>query len=432
MKKNDLILIAGTALFSFLFYQQGAGLNVFLFALLMPVLLAIYKPESLSNRLWMLGAFLTILTGFSVFVNSTFLSLLAFYTAISYLASVTVSRNASPLTAMGYATISYASSVGFMIADALDRKKAAEVRDRKKINWGAVITMGIFILVVVALFFFLYQTANPLFKEITKFINLDFISFEWVMFTFMGFLLVYGFFYTRFIRSWDTHEKASLFNINSEHIMSKANRFLWFSMDEQLERKAGVVLFILLNLMILVINVLDISFLWSGIKLPDGFTFAGYLHQGIYTLIFSCVLAILLILLIFRGRMNFMENNKTLKVMAYMWIFQNIIIAVSSAMRNTLYISSYALTYKRITIFVLLILLITGLISTLYKIRKQKNIYYLFRLNSFAFLLVFVAVSLFNWDGIITRYNLKNSEFPDINYLTGLNESGLHHLLSVC
>ncbi len=429
MKKNDLILIIGTALFSFLFYKQGAGLNFFLFSLIMPVLLGIYKPELVKNKLWLLGVGITGLTGFSVFLNSTTLSVFGFYFAISYLAGVSISLNSSPFAAISYATFSYLSSPGFVIADAVIRRRTGEEKRKRKIKWGAVITMGVFIFIVVAMFFFLYQSANPLFKEITKFINLDFISFEWIMFTLLGFLLVYGFMYTRYIKKWDFFETVSNTQTNREKIEASKNRFLWFSLDEKIELQSGVVLFALLNFMILAINVLDISFVWTGMKLPEGFTYAEYLHKGIFTLIFSCVMAILLILLMFRGKLNFIEKNKSLKILAYAWIIQNIFMALSCALRNGIYISTYALTYRRIIIFMLLALLVIGLITAFIKILRTKNIYYLFRSNSFAILIVFIAVSLFNWDAVITKFNLKNSEHPDIDYLVDMNSAGLPHLL---
>lgn len=429
MKKNDLILLTGTLLFSFLFYKQGAGLNVFIFSLIVPALLAVYKPLSIKNKLWVFGAAITILTGFSVFANSTLLSVFAFYMAVSYLGGITVSLNASPLSAIAYASFSYATSAGFMISDSIHRKKTGDLKEKKKINWNALILLGIFIIAVVTIFFFLYQTANPLFKELTKFINLDFISFGWIMFTFLGFLLMYGFMYARKLKKWDLTETNSNFRIDKQKTLDAVNRFFWFQLDAQLERKAGIVLFSLLNLMILTINILDISFLWSGMNLPEGFTFAGYLHQGIYTLIFSCVLAILLILLMFRGKLNFIEKNSSLKVLAYLWIIQNILIALSCAYRNFIYISNYALTYKRIILYMLLILLIAGLVTAIIKIMQSKNNYYLFRMNSYAFLIVFIGVSLVNWDSIITKYNIKNSEYPDISYLVTLNNSGLPHLL---
>lgn len=428
MKKKDVLLIIGTFLFSFLFYKQGAGLNVFIFSLIMPVCLAVYKPESLKNRLWLLGAFITLLTGFSVFMNATWLSLIAFYASISYLAGVTASFNATPFTAILYSTFSYTTSVGFMFSDMLERRDQNADKEKHKIKWNAVFAMILFIFIVTAVFFFMYQRANPLFKEITKFINLDFLSLQWVMFTFMGFLLVYGFMYIRKLKQWDNYENDAPRYINKERIESKENRFLWFNLEENIERKAGIIMFLLLNIMILTINILDISFLWSGMKLPEGFTFAGYLHQGIYTLIFSCVLAILLILFVFRGKLNFTTGTSTLKILAYTWIIQNVIIAISCAIRNYVYIQHYALTYKRITIFVLLLLLLIGLATTIIKVQKLKNIYFLYRLNCFALMLVFVFVSLFNWDGIITRYNLSRSN-PDISYLVDLNNAGLPLLL---
>ncbi|MBS4012404.1 MAG: DUF4173 domain-containing protein [Bacteroidetes bacterium] len=429
MKKNDLILIVSTILFTFLLYKESAGINYFLFSIALCLFAGISKPHIVINRNWLFAASLTILGGFAIFYNATILSITAWCLAASYLAGVTASHNASSGTAIHYATFSFITSVGFMISDIVKRNSNRDKTKKLTINWNAVFTMATFVVIVVLVFFFIYQKANPLFKDITKFINLDFLTFQWVMFTYWGFLMMYGFIYVRYIPKIDAYETLSPQYINKEATESKPNRFLWFTMDEKVEFKSGIVLFLLLNIMILTINILDISYLWSGVKLPEGFTFAGYLHQGIYNLIFSCVLAILLILFVFRGKLNFIQGNKTLKILAYAWILQNIIISISCAYKNILYISNYALTYRRITIFVLLFLVIVGLISALIKIQKSKNIYFLYRFNSFVVIGVIVLISLFNWDKIITRYNLSNSKNPDIEYLSGLNHSGIPYLL---
>ncbi|MFO8067320.1 MAG: DUF4153 domain-containing protein [Bacteroidales bacterium] len=429
MKKNDIILIVSTLLFSVLFYKQFAGINFLLFSLGLCFFTAITKPEITKNKLWIFASALTIAGGFAIFLNSTILSVIAWFIAASYLAGVTASNNASPGTAVSYSVFSYITSIGFMFVDMVERSYKRNRTKKRKINWNAVFTMSVFIIIVVLLFFFMYQKANPLFKEITKFINLDFLSFQWIMFTFWGFLMMYGFIYVRYIRKIDAYETLSPQYINKEKCELMPNKFLWFTIDEKIEFKSGIILLLLLNIMILTINVLDISYLWSGAKLPEGFTFAGYLHQGIYTLIFSSVLAILLILFVFRGKLNFIQSNKYLKWLALAWIAQNILISVSCSYRNIIYISNYALTYKRITIFVLLFLVIVGLITAIIKINKTKNIYFLYRFNSFVVIAVLVFTSLINWDKIITRYNLKHSINPDIEYLSTLNHSGIPDLL---
>ncbi len=429
MKKKDIVLIISTLLFSALFYKEFFGINFFLFSIILCGVTVLLKPELTKSKLWVFAAIITLAGGLAIFMNSTYLSVISWIIAASYLAGVSASYNASPGTGVSYAVFSYFTSIGFMFVDMLERTNRRDRAKKRKFNLTAIFTMSVFIIIVVLVFFFMYQKANPLFKEITKFINLDFLSFQWIMFTLWGFVMMYGFIYVRYIRKIDAYETLSPKYLSKEATAIKPNKFLWFTIDESIELKAGIILFLFLNIMIFTINILDISYLWSGVKLPEGFTFAGYLHQGIYTLIFSSILAILLILFVFRGKLNFIEKNKYLKILAYVWIAQNILISVSCAYRNMIYISNYALTYKRVTIFILLFLVIIGLITAIVKIYKAKNIYFLYRVNSFVIIAVLVFTSLINWDKIITKYNLEHSKNPDISYLSSLNHSGIPYLL---
>jgi len=173
--------------------------------------------------------------------------------------------------------------------------------------------------------------------------------------------------------------------------------------------------------MLLVVNVLDVIYLWITKKIPEGMTLSEYLHQGTTTLIISIVLAILIILFYFRGYINFSEKNKSIKWLAFIWLLQNVLMLVSTGYRNLLYVSEYNLTYKRLGIFIWLILTLIGLITTIYKLYGKKTNLYLFKANGWAFYLFFVLFACFNWDLVITKFNIRNSVNVDKNYLVELS-----------
>ena len=58
----------------------------------------------------------------------------------------------------------------------------------------------------------------------------------------------------------------------------------------------------------------------------------------------------------FRGRLNYHSKNKTLKLLAYVWIAQNIFMILSTAYRNNMYIEESGISYKKIGLYVYLML----------------------------------------------------------------------------
>jgi len=143
---------------------------------------------------------------------------------------------------------------------------------------------------------------------------------------------------------------------------------------------------------------------------------------------FSIVCAIALILYFFRGNLNFFQGNKRIKVLTYLWIVLNVILVAFTAYKNYTYVETLGLTYKRIGVFVYLLLTLTGLVTAYIKVAQVKNFIYLVRTNIatvFAFLIVSAAVP---WDKAITWYNLNTLDNPDINYLYRLGDANSEQL----
>jgi hypothetical protein len=180
----------------------------------------------------------------------------------------------------------------------------------------------------------------------------------------------------------------------------------------------------LLNGLLLLVNVLDLQFMFGGELLPANISYSEYVHQGIFSLILSIIIAIGIILWYFRGTQNFAEQ-KTLKVLAYVWIAQNLIMLLSAAYKNNLYINEFSLTYKRIGVYVFLIATATGLLFTLIKLITKRSNFYLVKANSLAWYVILVMAVPIGWDKMIAGFNIYQAQSkgkePDVAYLWSLS-----------
>ena len=124
--------------------------------------------------------------------------------------------------------------------------------------------------------------------------------------------------------------------------------------------------------------------------------------------------------------MNFFTNNKFVKVLAYIWLIQNLILLVSVGAKNAMYIDLYGLTHKRIGVYVYTFLTFIGLISTILK----KNLF-LFRMNGWSFFLVLIFSSLINWDQLIVNNNQSLKGEIDLYYMLALSDATIPSLIKM-
>ncbi len=428
MKKNDFILMASVAAYSFLFYQQTAGVNFFIFNLLLLVLLVWRDNTLLKNRNWIFVALSCFTTSLFVLIHGNAWATTANIISLLLLSAMSFSKGSSVIIGLLHSVYSMFASIVFMILDIIERREKKQVVEEKKSNFWQrfLIFLGGFIILFIL--FLLYRASNPLFKDFTKDINLDFISLNWVRFTLIGLVLLYGFFYHRNIGSLFRYDTTTSGKLNADAVVNNEKGVRKF-MNLETEWVSGLVLLILLNILIIFVNILDAVYLWQGRGLPAGMGFSESVHQGVGTLILSILIAISIILFMFRSEMNFHKKNGVLKFFAVLWVIQNIFMVVSTIYRNQIYISEYSLTYKRIGVYIYLALAIAGLASTSIKIIRAKSNWYLFRFNGWSFLLALVITAGFNWDSIITRYNINHSKLLDAKYLLELSNANIPELL---
>jgi len=190
------------------------------------------------------------------------------------------------------------------------------------------------------------------------------------------------------------------------------------------EFRSAVILTSLVNLLLLIINIIDIYWVWFNFELTNDFDLSQFVHEGTYLLILSILLSMGIMLYYFRRNINFYTKKIPLQILSYIWIFQNLILLISVAVRNLHYIEHYDLAYKRIGVFFFLTFVLFGLITLYLKIKNKKTIYYLLKTNALALYAGFILFAIPDWDTIIAKHNLKAQvkENIDIQFLLSLDE----------
>jgi hypothetical protein len=205
----------------------------------------------------------------------------------------------------------------------------------------------------------------------------------------------------------------------------------FFGVDN--EKKIAYSVLILLNLMLLMYNIIDVHFVVTELPNPSshGATYSQLVHGGINALIFSIVLVILILVFLFRGQLNF-EAKPTLKYLAISWIFLNSVMVITSLIKNYEYVHNWGLTYKRIGVFIYLILALIGLVFCILKINQQLSAYRLTRKMGFTFLIAFTCLGMVNWNKYIAHHNLTYLETSkiDFDYIASLGAESTPVLLT--
>lgn len=424
MKRNDWILIISVLIYTLLFYKETPGVNFLIFNLAMVAGLAMKDKTLLKKRNWLVAAAGSLLSSFSVAWHGNMLSIVANVISLSVLSGLSYNAGSSVILSLLFSLYSYLSSPVYMVLDYLERRLK---RISEKGGYARKIILISLPVAVTLIFFFLYRSSNALFDALADKINLDFISWNWILFTFWGAVLLYGFYYYKRIEVM-----AALDNNNSVNLLPGPEtnlKLFGYELSMVDENFSGTLLFVLLNLLVLIVNVLDINFLFGDHKLPLGITDKQFVHQGVDMLITSIVIAISIILFFFRGGLNFYEKNKAIKILACLWVAQNAFMVFSTVCRNHLYIHEYGLTYKRIGVYMYLLLTVIGLGTTLIKVLKTKNNMYLFRKNGWIFYCLLIIFTLPNWEQLVTDYNINRLPNPDGNYLLSISNTNLAEML---
>lgn len=174
---------------------------------------------------------------------------------------------------------------------------------------------------------------------------------------------------------------------------------------------------VVFNLIFAVQSLLDIGYLWGGVTLPDGMTYATYAHRGAYPLMLTALLAGLFALM--SGR--FLQERPLVRALMYLWVGQTVLLVLSSILRLDLYVDAYGLTRLRFAAFVWMVVVALGLVLMIMQLVGRQSVgWFLLRAAGLGLLAIY-ATSLVNVDGLIARTGLSRPQ-PDYYYICNLGE----------
>lgn len=435
MKKplNLTVVLLSAILFTLLFYKKTLGLNLFIFEAAILGWLYFSKQFELKRINVVTAFYGVLLTSIFTVIHHTTLSFVVnFILFFTFIGVIMAPQIKSILNSLGCSFSNIFASIGEFF-QRIGGKSKTNKKVRFKLWRFRIFLIPLLIIVLFSLF---YSWANPKFGEIMSSIwfaisdsitaFLDIIEFSIVVTFILGLLIsIYA-----LVRSKNKHAVDRDSEASEELIRRKRDKENTAGNLGLLnEYRSAVFLFISLNVLLFGLNIMDINHVWLNFQW-EGQLLKEFVHDGTYILIVAIIISILLVLYFFRANLNFYKKNKSLKILTYIWIGQNVFLAISVGVRNWYYIQYFALAYKRIAIIFFLILTIYGLYSVYKKVKGAKSRYYLTKSNAYVWIIVLVISSGFNWDNIIAKYNFGNSKksFVHLNYLSKLSNSALPYL----
>lgn len=178
-------------------------------------------------------------------------------------------------------------------------------------------------------------------------------------------------------------------------------------------------------------TILDAFYLWGGMQLPEGMTYAEYAHRGAYPLVVTALLTAIFVLLVFRPGSD-LSASPVARRLVTVWLGQNILLTVSAAWRLNLYVEVYHLTRLRVAAAVWMVLVGTGLIWIVIRILAHRTNRWLVNANLITLLVLLAAVGLADVDRFIAGYNVDHCREVtgqgsdlDLEYLDSLGFSSI-------
>ena len=416
---KNLLILLGALLYSYLFATYQLGLNALIFSIGLFLVQVFFDRSLLRNSSFRLISsthlFIALMVVFQHSPISMAMYLLSFLLWVGY----------SQLPSLRFLWYGMLLGVGTMFSTPISALKDwSGLRwDRWKavLQWGSLVVVP---LALGALFFVLYYNANSDFASIFDHvfdlfatIHLE-LDFPRVVLFLMGLVCMGAIL-------WPAGIVPIVENRESQWSMSlrrirKSSSFQFSLLALKRHYLVAILSFSLLNVLLLLANALDLRYVWLDFSEKSAAELSDYVHAGTQLLIIAILLAIGVVVYFFRRNLNFYPDEKQrLRQLAYLWLLQNSILALSVGFRNYHYLNTYGLTSLRVGVMIFLLMVITGLYFTFRKIRDKKTTYYLLSANAWTMLFILTFTCLFNWTNVITHYNLKYTDADrlDVYYL---------------
>lgn len=442
-----LLVSAGAIVFNIVFWQEKIAVNAIFFdAFILGSVFYLYPAAFAKPEMkWLVLAHIIALG--TVVYHNTVLSKIAFSATLLLVVVFTQYLHRS----VWYAAGSVVSNYVLLFLSMLHGLQQVKFVKLKSMGLRKAIRFTIIPLLIATVFFVVYSLANTVFQNVINSVLLTienlaaklFSWFKWERFgfTLLGILVCGGLLlrarYNGFSEK-DIKQRNDLWRRKNDLKRWKGTalydlltvfmgRFANGILALRNENAVGIISLAMLNFLLLVINSIDIVYVWFGFTYTPDVNLKDIVHEGTGLLIFSIVLAMAVVLFFFRGNLNFYKKNKWLRYGAYGWIFQNAVLVISVLLRDFYYIQYQGMAYKRIGVLFFLLMVLVGLITVFLKIHQKKTAYYLWRVNGWFGIFLLVAASCIHWDETMAQYNLAHKKtIPvDVRFLLTLSDKTL-------
>jgi hypothetical protein len=191
----------------------------------------------------------------------------------------------------------------------------------------------------------------------------------------------------------------------------------------------------LANVLFFAANMIDVFYLWTNGKIPQGISHSDYVHQGVNSLIAAVLLAAAVIIVLFQQDPE-VTRSKAMKALSLAWIAQNGALIASVVLRLKLYVDAYQLTEQRVFVALFLLLVVTGFLMLSWYILRPGSLLHLLLSNVIATFVLFFGLQFCDVDRWVADYNVWRWEHDpnrsiDLAYIETLGPSGWPALMPV-
>lgn len=396
VSKTALYAIALVITADYLLFDAGFGLNIAILAAI--TMLVMLAHTSSSIRLKSLAFFVALVTVLPLIEAASANALLVGAIGMSIASIITTKVLPDDFTRLPTMLLKFMGAAPIQPLKAL----VAAIPESQGKNIGLSIMRQLATLLVPTVFLLifinLFSTANPLIEQALQRLDFSKIAIAFEPGRIMLWLIVA-------IGAWallrPQYAKLRLGKQKPEvHTVKRESLFFGES-----SIRLSLILF---NALFAVQTILDITYLWGGVELPEGLSYASYAHRGAYPLIVTALLAGGFVLVAMR-KSGPGTRNKLIRALVFIWVVQNILLCGSAILRLNLYVEIYSLTLLRVAAGIWMVLVALGLILILIKIFRQQSNRWLITANLCTLFLAFYVTALIDTRALIATYNVENS-----------------------
>ncbi|MEP7454905.1 DUF4173 domain-containing protein [Phyllobacterium sp. SB3] len=394
------IVILLTVAADFLFYDHSAGISVFIFAVLLAMAITVVHARTIAQRGLLVRCTLLFAGLLPLFEELTELSLLIALFSLAAFALSMAKRLRSRFDVAVRQVILFLIVVpARLIRDFFRWRKAVRRTGSGRIRFAGL-AIWLMPVVLTAFFISMFGLANPVIEHWLSLIDV------WVIFERIEIIRII--FWTITIVCCWAFIRPRLRQRMSRKINLPRYKTVTTIEDVVFGKAAIFRALLMFNVLFAIQTVLDGAYLWGGIALPDGMSYARYAHSGAYPLIVTALLAALFVLIAMRPG-SASAGDRRIRILVYVWIAQNVVLVASSILRLQLYVGIYSLTYWRVAAFIWMVLVATGLLLILARIAIGKTNEWLCTANLLALSATLYLCCFVNFAYLITSYNIQHS-----------------------